>query len=699
MSLGSLLVRNFLGLKKPETGKILVERNIPVTMRDGVVLYGDRYYSADGIKRPLVLVRSFYGRKNFFGLVLGRLIAEQGFQVFIQSCRGTYDSRGELLPLLTEKDDGIDTVEWIKEQEWYPGYFATTGPSYLGYVQWAIASDTGDEHKAMALQITASNFRGMGFPGDSFALNTVLTWMYLVNHLQSDFHSVLAYIRMRRKLRRAFNHFPLKDLDNLVLGRQVDFWQLLLVMGDSEEGEVTAADYSASISDLNVPVSMQGGWYDIFLPWKMKDFAALQHAGKNPRIVVGPWTHINLPGGAEGLKDSISWLRINLLNDDWGEREYPVKLFVMGANEWRNYKEWPPQDCKYQRYYLHGEGILSTSLPGKSQPDEFIYDPSNPTPALGGPTLFEFTGCRNNRNIEKRDDILTFDSDIFEESLEITGPVSAELFISSSLEYTDFFVRLCDVYPSGKSLNICDGLQRIKPGRFPAEEGNIIKVTIEMWPTAHFFRRGHRMRLQVSSGAHPRYARNPGCGGALSGACELKVAHQKVYHDNGHTSSVILPVVERDDSGNLKGVPVKCIWCNDDDGIFKEIKTKDKKKLLHSEEKSLLAVHPRHEKKTLNHISAMEKYGNVFFIALIINLFLVVSGLAVNISVLFFIDEGYLNIWLYAAPPVIVLSLILLAFPFVPLKRMFLYAGVRRTVLMLRIIATGTMVTAVSQLI
>ncbi len=698
MTLPSYLTRQYLQLAKPNTGKILVDKNIRIPMRDGVELLADRYYSADGVKRPLVLVRSFYGRKFFFGMILGRVIAEQGFQVLIQSCRGTYDSEGELLPLLNEKDDGIDTVDWMKEQDWYPGYFATTGPSYLGYVQWAIAGSVGDDLKAMAVQITASNFRGMGFPGDSFALNTVLTWMYLVNKQKNDLQVTIAFLTMYPKLRRAFKQLPFKELDKFLLKKQVDFWQLLLMMGESQDGEMTVANYSDCIPGLEAPVTMQGGWYDIFLPWMIKDFAALQDCGKNARIVVGPWTHVNIAGGAEGLKDSISWLRSILLNDKSGERESPLKLFVMGAKEWRYYKSWPPEDSEFQRWYLQPGGNLAKTPADESEPDSYIYDPENPTPALGGPTLFEFIGYRNNSSIEKRDDILIFDSALLTESIEIAGPVSAELYISSSLEYTDFFVRLCDLYPSGKSINICDGLQRIRPDRYPKADDGTVKVTIEMWPTAYFFRRGHRIRIQVSSGSHPRYARNPGTDESLGSACTLNKAHQKIYHDPIHPSAVILPYIKKEDSGTLNGEPVKCIWCNDDDGIFKEtdvgkrFSAKDKKP---TSEK--LPVHPKHEKPARNFIRKSDSIGAFLFIALILNLLLTAGGLTGLLVAGFNDSLDIFAAWIFIVPPVIVISLLLLAFPYAAPYRMVAYMGMKRTVIIVRILATGTLITAFSQ--
>jgi putative CocE/NonD family hydrolase len=189
-------------------------------------------------------------------------------------------------------------------------------------------------------------------------------------------------------------------------------------------------------------------------------------------------------------------------------------------------------------------GSLAQDTPPESEPDCYRYDPADPTPNVGGAGMGKVTGPKDNRTLEARADVLTYTSSRLDRDIEAIGPVSAELFIRSSLEHTDFFARLCDVDPSGKSMNVCDGLLRLVPGRPAPEPDGCLKVAIDLWPTAYRFRRGHQLRLQVSSGAFPRWARNLGSGEPLATATTLCTADQSVYHDPAHPSAVVLPILK-----------------------------------------------------------------------------------------------------------------------------------------------------------
>jgi putative CocE/NonD family hydrolase len=209
----------------------------------------------------------------------------------------------------------------------------------------------------------------------------------------------------------------------------------------------------------------------------------------------------------------------------------------MGGGGWRDLAEWPPPDAAVQRWHLQSGALLGTGAPAGSTPDRYTYDPADPTPAVGGTSTMN-CGPRDNRALEQRPDVLTYTSEPLTSPLVITGNVSAELFVGSSRPHTDFFARLCDVDPGGKSVNITDGILRLTGATEAAQP-----ITIDLWPTAHQFRPGHRIRLQVSSGAHPRYARNPGSDEPLATASTLRAAQQAVHHNPAHPSAVLLPVV------------------------------------------------------------------------------------------------------------------------------------------------------------
>jgi hypothetical protein len=544
MSLSSRVFARFLGLPPADTHDVLVERDLAIPMPDGSSLLADRFAPRGGGKLPTLLVRSPYGRRGFFGLLWGRLFAERGFQVLVQSVRGTFGSGGRFDPFRDERADGLATLEWLKQQEWFSGELATHGASYLGFVQWALAREAGPMLKAMVPHITASEFRGQTYAGGAFSLDTAVSWTHLVHSQeQSPLRVLAAQLSATRKLKPLFNHLPLNEVDTLATGGRVHFFQDWLEHNAPEDAWWGAADFSGSVAELTVPIHLIGGWYDIFLPWTLKDYLALHRAGRRPYLTLGPWTHGTPAGMAAAARESLVWFKAHLKGERSLLRESPVRVFVMGANTWRDFSEWPPPGVQPQRWHLQASRGLSPAAPAASEPDGYRYDPADPTPSVGGALLTREAGPRDNRALEARPDVLTYTSTPLEQDLEIIGPVQAELFVRSSLEHTDFFVRLCDVAPSGRSTNLCDGLLRLVPGKPASEADGTRRVSIDLWATAHRFLKGHRLRLQVSSGAHPRFARNTGSGEPLGTAKTLVAAQQSIFHDPAHPSAIILPVM------------------------------------------------------------------------------------------------------------------------------------------------------------
>jgi putative CocE/NonD family hydrolase len=542
MSVLSRIIEKLFKLPPADTHDIIVERGLEVPMPDGIVLLADRYYPRGSNKLPTILFRCPYGRGSLYGLTV-RLFAERGFQVLLQSCRGTFGSGGEFNPFRAEKADGLATIEWMKKQEWFSGEFATAGASYLGYVQWAIAHDAGPELKAMVPQITASEFHGMLYPGSSFTLSDCITWVNLINTQEKSRLGVFSSMFSSRKLEPAFQHLPLRDADSLVVGKRVQFWQDWLEHSEPDDEWWESVNHRKIIAEVTTPVNFIGGWYDIFLPWTIKDYLTLKNAGRVPYLMIGPWAHLNMGlAFREGITEPIAWAKARLLGDRSHLREQPVRIFIMGAGEWRDFPEWPPPGYQPQKWYLKKGGGLGVESPVESAPDTYRYDPADPTPNIGGAIMNTKAGAKDNRKLEARPDVLVYTSEVLESDLEVIGPVNAEIFVKSSLEHTDFFVRLCDVLPSGKSRNVCDGILRLRPGQPAPEKDGTVKVEIEMWPTAYRFAGGHRVRLQVSSGAHPRFVRNLGSGEPLATGSTLKVADQTVFHDPAHPSAVLLPI-------------------------------------------------------------------------------------------------------------------------------------------------------------
>jgi putative CocE/NonD family hydrolase len=286
-----------------------------------------------------------------------------------------------------------------------------------------------------------------------------------------------------------------------------------------------------------------GGWYDIFLPAQVADFERLVAAGREARLTVGPWTHSSLPGMAAIVRDGLQWFDVHLLGRRAPTRK-PVRLFVMGARRWMEVDRWPPP-ADLQRWHLHTGGRLDPATPGASPPDRYRYDPADPTPSAGGASLDRRAGRKDQRIRETRADVLSYTSEPLPSDLTVAGPVAVDVHLGSSHDHTDYVVRLCDVAPRGRSVNLSDGIVRLRPGSVERSEQGTFRLRIPMWPTANTFRAGHRIRLQVSSGAHPLFARNAGNGDPIATATTLTPVDHEVFHDPDRPSAIELPVARR----------------------------------------------------------------------------------------------------------------------------------------------------------
>jgi len=528
-------------LPPAQTRAVRVERDLRVPMYDGITLLADRYVPADGANLPLILVRSPYGRRGFWGVLAGRLFAERGFQSVVQSCRGTFGSGGELDPFgVGEQSDGVATVEWLRKQPWYPGSFGSWGPSYLGMTQWALATAGLPDHKAMAIQVSSARPRDLVEAGGSFSLETMLEWIDHVAHQERPGGMLRQQLRARA-LRKLHDCLPLGDLDRLSTGARKSYWQAWLA-GNADFW--AQHNFAAGPAQTTASVDMIAGWHDIFLPAQLRDYAALLAAGHKPQLRIGPWRHTDDAAVGEWVRQGLEFLRAHLDGSGPEPVTDPVHVFVTGAEEWRDLPCWPPANSP-ESWFLQPEGGLGPDLPAESAPDGYIYNPADPTPNLAGPVGAQGAARVDNRVLEARSDVLTFTGTALERDVEVIGVPAVELHVASDREHTDFFARLCEVEPTGRSVNISDGLLRLSPGMPPAEADGIRRVTFELWPVAHRFKARNRLRLQISSGAHPRYARNSGTGDPLATARKLVPASQRVYHDPARPSALTLPVTSQ----------------------------------------------------------------------------------------------------------------------------------------------------------
>jgi uncharacterized protein len=540
-----------LRLIEPRTLDVTCERDLPATMDDGVVLLADRWVASDtaATAQPTVLVRSPYGRRQFVGLLMGRLLAERGFQVVVQSVRGTFGSGGAFDPF-DERADGLATLAWLRAQPWHAGRFATIGPSYLGLVQWAIAQPAGDELAAMAIQVSASQFYDETYAGGSVSLETVASWLVLVA-FQENRLAPVAINRGLRALRRALSDTRLDELDVRVTGDEVMWLRDALQHPGRDSEHWVRRDYSRTVGEVRAPVSFVGGWHDILLPWMLEDFKALQTAGRSPQLLIGPWTHTSPALMAAGQREGIAWMRAHLLGDDRLRRDSKARVMVTGqAGGWRELERWPPDDTTARSLYLGSHRTLDDEPPARAreQPPvfDYRYDPADPTPSLGGAVLLSREPVVDNAALEQRDDVLTFTTGPLAEPVEAIGEVSAELWARAQPPHFDLFVRVCEVGDDGVSRNVCDGLRSVEPEPAAISEDGVAHVVVELWPTAHRFAAGSRIRVQVSSGAHPRFARNPGTGEdrATADPQRMQPVDVELLRDRAHPSRLILPVTQ-----------------------------------------------------------------------------------------------------------------------------------------------------------
>jgi putative CocE/NonD family hydrolase len=533
----------------PVLYEVAVERDLRVPMHDGAELVADRYYPRSSGRFPTILVRTPYGKNKGDRPLVMRLLAERGYNALVQDVRGRFDSDGEFGFLVGEYADGRATMEWISEQPWFDGSLGLWGESYLGYAQWAAAAGAPPYLKAMMPGITGSRFYPIMHPDGAFGLEVALPVSVLLGNQQVDsnfwFMRMVSHVLLPFRIRSAFMRLPVGEADLEAAGRPLVRYREWLSDPEPDASYWRERDQLSRVREVQADVHLFGGWYDIFLRQLLDDFAALVGAGKNPYLTVGPYPHGSVRMFVDLQRETFAWFGSRLKSETDKVRKKPVRLYVMGANEWRDFDAWPPP-AEEERYHLQPGAVLASEAPpSNAPPDRYRYDPANPTPAIGGPlfsNLASKRGVVDNRKLESRPDVLLYTTPSLRSDLEVIGPVRLELYALSSLEHTDFFGRLCDIHPSGKSVNVCDGLFRLEPGNVEPLPDGSFRIEIDMWATAYRFRRGHCVRLQVSSGAHPRWNRNLGTGEPIAKDTAMRVAEQAIYHDREHPSAVVLPV-------------------------------------------------------------------------------------------------------------------------------------------------------------
>jgi uncharacterized protein len=531
------------GLPSPACA-VALERDIRIPMPDGTHQLADRYIPQTAEPCPTLLVRTPYGRGFPYDFMYGGLFAEQGYNVLLQSCRGTGGSGGSYEPFTAEAVDAQATVTWLREQPWFNGSLATIGASYLGFTQWALANDPPPELKAMVVQVSSEDFYGFLYPGGAFAMEATLTGVAGMLFQDKGFRAFTgALLRLMLTYKKVARTLPFVPGYKLAFGKRVGYledWLAHPAAGDPYWGPRRAnPDISAA-----PPVHLLGGWYDVVIDGTLDSYRRLREAGRPVRLVVGPWNHTS--GFNKDMPliagEALAWLKAHLTGNGDAQGRAPVRVHVGeigGKGQWRDLADWPPPDVVAQSWHLHADGTLTDS-PGEGT-SSFRYDSRDPTPSIGGPLMgSNGFGPKDNGKLEARDDVLVFTGPVIGEPQVVIGPVSLRLKVRGSSPNFDIFARLCDVDARGTSWNVCDGLLRLD-GTRPADANGWTEIELPMSATAHRLAAGHRLRVQVSGGAHPRWARNTGTAEQIATATSLVPVDIEISHNETVLSLPALP--------------------------------------------------------------------------------------------------------------------------------------------------------------
>jgi putative CocE/NonD family hydrolase len=569
--------------------RVTKQVDAPAKMRDGVTLLADIYRPTDAGNYPVILMRLPYDKSIAQTYVYAppEFYASHCYIVVVQDVRGQYASQGTFYPFRDEMKDGYESVEWAAALPGSSGKLGMYGFSYVGATQWLAAVMRPPHLAAIVPGMTSSDYYdGWSYEGGAWSLAFEESWpiftIAMVNARRTgDQSSVAKILDAASKIAQTYNYLPLNDYpwlspgipaiagyfyDWLAHNTWDDYWQQWSIR--TRYGRV------------QVPVLNVAGWYDVFLNGSVENFVGMRKLGGSDvaraaqRLVIGPYIHYpwtskvgDVDFGSEATNPidelQLAWFDHWLKGKDNGaNHQAALRVFVMGANRWREASDWPIPGTRFTKYYLHslgeantrfGNGRLDTDAPAADEPaDHYRYDPADPVPSRGGHSCctpeVAPVGPYDQAEIELRADVLVYSTPTLQQPVEVTGPISLTLFATSSALDTDWTAKLVDVYPDGRAINLNNGIIRARyreslEHTSPITPGQTYEYRFSIWPTSNVFLAGHKIRLEISSSNFPHYDRNPNTGHPFGVDAVVLAADQTVHHDAPRASFVMLPII------------------------------------------------------------------------------------------------------------------------------------------------------------
>ncbi len=562
-------------VRASEKYEVKVVTNVAMKTRDGVTLQADIYRPQAPEKFPVILERTPYDKRN--EVSFGLQAASDGYIFIVQDVRGRNASEGDWYPFKYESQDGYDAVEWAAALPYSNGKVGLYGGSYVGATQMLTAIAAPPHLVGIMPFVTASDYHEhWAYQGGAFEQLLAQAWSSALSMDRLSRRAAGSALPSHWDLKQSPSAYPVLDVgtsagladyyfDWIAHPNYDDYWKQWSI--------------EQHFAQIQVPALNIGAWYDLFQDGSIRNYMGIKSksgidaARKGQRLIMIVGGHAGATpkiGDVDFGKDSVPdisklalrWYDYILKGIDNGmATEKPVRLFVMGKNIWRDEDEWPLARAKATPYYLHstgksntlsGDGTLSTVPPKSETADQYVYDPNDPVPTHGGAVLGDTAhfppGPLDQRAVETRPDVLVYTTPAFKNDTEVTGPITLDLYVSSSAVDTDFVGKLIDVWPNGFAENLTDGILRARY-RVSMEKpelmnpGEVYKLTINLWSTSNVFLAGHKLRLEIESSNFPRFDRNLNNGLSPETSSQPIKATNVIYHDNSHASALILPIV------------------------------------------------------------------------------------------------------------------------------------------------------------